>query len=482
MARPSLDSPSMVELAIQAKNRRKSSPPTSMPQNSMVAPKLPVFHFSRSANDNGKSRSNLSGISDSNLAQNLSLAKNNSILLTKISNLESKINELISENMSIRRQKSLKEIEIKETLDKKLRTIEDGLYHKFSDIFQMFSDIRQREDLGENTKLRVFTENNKPGFRLLNCIRSPVLTQDGATRRNSAYNIEEPLEQLNILGESSPLRNRSDGTKRDPPSPTRATERVLETLFESLEKEVSTEKVKEPEKIPEEEVEKVGPKTSELQSKTMATLIQTPTEMTSSRRKSKAPQDSPCDNIQIENQKQVSISESQSLSVRLQNPTRKRSSHAITENSEATSVQQENLKPFEVFQEPRTRRNRKEVDYTVNLRKKLRREAGLVTAVGDEPLSRRQSIKEEPPRKSDQKERKPLTSLSLNRRSTTFNVKPTKPSLTQVEDIATSKNPSSTTTEDDLSIFDFENAIIHPPKKTYAKRRITLDPRRHSMV
>ncbi|ODQ81129.1 hypothetical protein BABINDRAFT_160531 [Babjeviella inositovora NRRL Y-12698] len=84
------------------------------------------------------------------LLQNKSLAKSNSVMLTKIANLETKISALITENMDLRQQKTAQSRDSnKQWLDEKLTTIENGVYTKFEEISQMFQNIRHNEGLAE---------------------------------------------------------------------------------------------------------------------------------------------------------------------------------------------------------------------------------------------------------------------------------------------------------------------------------------------
>ncbi|KAK6465084.1 hypothetical protein DFJ63DRAFT_332519 [Scheffersomyces coipomensis] len=90
--------------------------------------------------------------------QNNSLAKSNAVLTSKISDLEMKVGELINENMSLRKTKTLHDTASKQQLDETIGQVEKELTHKFDEIFQIFKKFRESEGLPINSQLEATTD------------------------------------------------------------------------------------------------------------------------------------------------------------------------------------------------------------------------------------------------------------------------------------------------------------------------------------
>lgn len=94
--------------------------------------------------------------------QNKALAKSNSLMLSKITDMEVKIGRLINENISLRKEKLLKAAEMKKMLEEKISLIEATMFQKFDDFFQFFKNLRKTENLNNNHKLELLSNFNRP--------------------------------------------------------------------------------------------------------------------------------------------------------------------------------------------------------------------------------------------------------------------------------------------------------------------------------
>lgn len=90
------------------------------------------------------------------ILQNKALAKNNSMMQQKVNEMESKISELIKENMQLRKRTTFRAVELKEYLEEKLSGVESGLMRKFGEVFMEMKKIRQEEKIATNPMLDIF--------------------------------------------------------------------------------------------------------------------------------------------------------------------------------------------------------------------------------------------------------------------------------------------------------------------------------------
>lgn len=96
------------------------------------------------------------------ILQNKSLAQKNAAMALKLSEMESKVSELINENMTLKKRKSASDQEHKKKLEKKLVILERGLINKVDEIFQVFQNVRKNEGLPANPQFECLTEFTRP--------------------------------------------------------------------------------------------------------------------------------------------------------------------------------------------------------------------------------------------------------------------------------------------------------------------------------
>ncbi|ODV59281.1 uncharacterized protein ASCRUDRAFT_9673 [Ascoidea rubescens DSM 1968] len=141
-----------------------------------------MANFSPSHNDNSIS-SNSDNHQHITLARNnKELAKRNSLMMARITNLENKISELIAENMELRKNMIEKESEKKNWLDDKLSTIEEGVNEKFIEIFKIFQNIRSIEGL---PSLNLSAFNNLNALNLINAFSPSNISVTERKRKSS---------------------------------------------------------------------------------------------------------------------------------------------------------------------------------------------------------------------------------------------------------------------------------------------------------
>lgn len=162
MARPSLGSQYFQEVANKASARRQSSLHESWNEhnNNRSKTQSPIYTHSKSERENENPE--VDSLKLKYLVQNKSLAQQNSAMSSKLSDMESKISDLINENMSLRKGKSVHEIDFKKHLGKKLLAIERNLIAKFDEVFQTLKNIRSEEGLVENPQLDILDELTRP--------------------------------------------------------------------------------------------------------------------------------------------------------------------------------------------------------------------------------------------------------------------------------------------------------------------------------
>mmetsp|Transcript_4186 Transcript_4186/g.4116 ORF Transcript_4186/g.4116 Transcript_4186/m.4116 type:complete len:541 (-) Transcript_4186:1575-3197(-) len=159
MARPSVSSQSLVDLAsskVQTKKENKND------DNDQVASSFsddeikqePVKN--KGLKNKQEQHKNIELIRKKYTLQNKSLAKNNSLMMLRISEMEAKVSDLINENMILRKRRTFKDAELKKQLEAKLEIVETGLIQKFGEIFEMLRDVRMSEGIAENPQLGIF--------------------------------------------------------------------------------------------------------------------------------------------------------------------------------------------------------------------------------------------------------------------------------------------------------------------------------------
>lgn len=85
--------------------------------------------------------------------QNTQLAKANSSLMMRLSELERKVGELVKENVSLRSTVSMGEFQYKKRLSEQLDVLENGISHRVEEIFHMFDRVRTKENLSPEPSL-----------------------------------------------------------------------------------------------------------------------------------------------------------------------------------------------------------------------------------------------------------------------------------------------------------------------------------------
>lgn len=160
MARPSVSSQSLVDLAsskIQSKKETKGYDEHNPPASSFSDHEITQEPINNKGLKNKQEQhKNIELIRKKYTLQNKSLAKNNSLMMLRISEMEAKVSDLINENMLLRKRRTYKDAELKKQLESKLVNLETGLMHKFSEIFEMLKGVRMNEGIPENPRLDVF--------------------------------------------------------------------------------------------------------------------------------------------------------------------------------------------------------------------------------------------------------------------------------------------------------------------------------------
>lgn len=79
--------------------------------------------------------------------QNTQLARANSSLMMKLSEIEGKISELVRENVTLRSKVSMGQLNYKKRLSEQLDVLESGISYRVEEIFLMFDSVRAKEGL-----------------------------------------------------------------------------------------------------------------------------------------------------------------------------------------------------------------------------------------------------------------------------------------------------------------------------------------------
>lgn len=173
-----------------------------------------------------RSKDNLSQLTSSDqfkqkvLSQNKALAKKNSILMTKVADLEIKISELIQQNIELRAIKAKSEDQKRKWLEEKLNIIESGVSQRFEEMFQMFATLRSNEGLAAST------------VNTSNVIQN--VSHDSSDKTVSFQNIKSP-SRSNINERRRKSARRQSIYIPPPPSPPQQQEKAESQSVEEVE-------------------------------------------------------------------------------------------------------------------------------------------------------------------------------------------------------------------------------------------------------
>lgn len=127
--------------------------------------------------------------------QNTQLAKSNSLQMVKISDLESRISELVQENVQLRSRLSMTDVRSKERLNWCFGVLEQGVFQRFDEVLKIFSGLREEQGLGKaNGKVLDRVSEQCEGNRMLSGklveFNIPKGSLVGSTERWSGDTIE----------------------------------------------------------------------------------------------------------------------------------------------------------------------------------------------------------------------------------------------------------------------------------------------------
>lgn len=86
--------------------------------------------------------------------QNQALARNNSVLMSRILEMEARLNNLVNENMALRTLRNSKDVEVRKEVEALLRYVELEVLGKVGEICQVLATVRHRDRLPENPTLK----------------------------------------------------------------------------------------------------------------------------------------------------------------------------------------------------------------------------------------------------------------------------------------------------------------------------------------
>ncbi|QLG74064.1 hypothetical protein HG535_0F05760 [Zygotorulaspora mrakii] len=104
-------------------------------------------------------RSKIEKMKSAYISQNCQLARANSSLMMKFSDLEARISDLVQENVALRSNKSKIELDYRKRLKNQLQVLEEGISHRFEEIFHMFERIREKEKLSQTSDSSHLTDS-----------------------------------------------------------------------------------------------------------------------------------------------------------------------------------------------------------------------------------------------------------------------------------------------------------------------------------
>lgn len=195
--------------------------------------------------------------------QNTQLAKANSSLMMRLSELERKVGELVKENVSLRSTVSMGEFHYKKRLSEQLDVLENGISHRVEEIFHMFDRVRMKENLSPEPSLSRFNELKS----ILRNRRTSGSSLDGRKSANSIQFIETDDQSVHTGSAGSNETTESNDRQDDESSrkkrrkSSRRESIFLPTDFDFPYHEPEPEP--EPEKEPEPEPRKVSDDVSE---------------------------------------------------------------------------------------------------------------------------------------------------------------------------------------------------------------------------
>ncbi|AMD21224.1 HEL056Cp [Eremothecium sinecaudum] len=128
--------------------------------------------------------------------QNAQLAKSNSLLMIKITDLETKISELIQENVQLRNKLSVTELRFKERLNNCFNVLEDGAFQRFEEVLNLFVVLREQQGLQVNGTLLKQNISKRPQIGEKRSLSPKVVEFNVPTYENevSANRCDENLE------------------------------------------------------------------------------------------------------------------------------------------------------------------------------------------------------------------------------------------------------------------------------------------------
>lgn len=195
--------------------------------------------------------------------QNTQLAKANSSLMMRLSELERKVGELVKENVSLRSTVSMGEFHYKKRLSEQLDVLENGISHRVEEIFHMFDRVRMKENLSPEPSLSRFNELKS----ILRNRRTSGSSLDGRKSANSIQFMETDDQSVHTGSAGSNETTESNDRQDDESSrkkrrkSSRRESIFLPTDFDFPYHEPEPEP--EPEKEPEPEPRKVSDDVSE---------------------------------------------------------------------------------------------------------------------------------------------------------------------------------------------------------------------------
>ena len=149
-----------------------------------------LFHIKKEKRDT---------ISMNHLQQNIQFAKENNLLKIKINDLETRLNSLLKENLNLKRQNSINELQYKKCLNEQINVLEYSIFKKFDEIISMFDNIRKRENLSTDSNPlwnKYHPDNNNTSNTLL----TPSKKRN---RRKSMFIQNDDLPSINANSSKS---------------------------------------------------------------------------------------------------------------------------------------------------------------------------------------------------------------------------------------------------------------------------------------